>query len=284
MDKNYQVEKYAPEVCCVVGNYYSLKNNHEKAVLYFQRALRLDSNYLSAWTLMGHEYMELRNTGAAVQCYRNAIQICETDYRAWYGLGQTYEMLHLYQYALYYFKKATSLRPSDARMWSAVGNCMLKLGLKAEAVGTYERAVAAGDREGIATRDLARLYRDDEERLKAADMYYKFLKCNLYSASNLEEDQQSRLPDALVELAESFEEWEGYLQSEESLDIVVDSDQAEALLYIANYFRDRQPYLAGYFCQRFFPTIVSIRIYLLRVLAIDYSVSTDLKATRQESF
>lgn len=33
--------------------------------------------YLSAWTLMGHEYMELRNTAAAVQCYRNAVAISE---------------------------------------------------------------------------------------------------------------------------------------------------------------------------------------------------------------
>jgi anaphase-promoting complex subunit 8 len=49
-----------PETCCVVGNYYSLRNQHEKAVLYFQRALRLNPSYLSAWTLMGHEYVEVR--------------------------------------------------------------------------------------------------------------------------------------------------------------------------------------------------------------------------------
>ena len=83
-----KVDKYSPESCCVVGNYYSLKGQHERAVLYFQRALKLKSNYLSAWTLMGHEYMELRNTAAAVQCYRMAVDISETDYRAWYGLGE----------------------------------------------------------------------------------------------------------------------------------------------------------------------------------------------------
>ncbi len=37
-----------------------------QAVLYFRRALKLDRNYLSAWTLMGHEYVELQNTGAAI--------------------------------------------------------------------------------------------------------------------------------------------------------------------------------------------------------------------------
>ena len=57
----------------MIGNYYSLRRQHGKAVLYFQRALKLNPNYLSAWTLMGHEYMELKNTKAAIQSYRRAI-------------------------------------------------------------------------------------------------------------------------------------------------------------------------------------------------------------------
>jgi len=60
-------------VCVCAGNYYSLRSQHEKAVLYFQRALKLNPNYLSAWTLMGHEYMELKQTSAAIQAYRQAI-------------------------------------------------------------------------------------------------------------------------------------------------------------------------------------------------------------------
>ena len=57
----------------VLGNYYSLRSDHHKAVLYFQRALRLNPQYLAAWTLMGHEYMEMKNTNAAIQSYRQAI-------------------------------------------------------------------------------------------------------------------------------------------------------------------------------------------------------------------
>lgn len=59
-----------PETCCVVGNYYSLRGKHEREIVYFQRALKLSPKCMSAWTLMGHEYVELRNTAAAVQCYR----------------------------------------------------------------------------------------------------------------------------------------------------------------------------------------------------------------------
>ena len=33
---------------------------------YFKRALKLDKRCLSAWTLMGHEYLELKNPSAAI--------------------------------------------------------------------------------------------------------------------------------------------------------------------------------------------------------------------------
>lgn len=42
------------------------QGNHERAVEYFRRALRLSRHYLSAWTLMGHEYVEMKNAPAAI--------------------------------------------------------------------------------------------------------------------------------------------------------------------------------------------------------------------------
>lgn len=81
------IEKLSFSAGCYVwcaGNYYSLRTQHEKAVLYFQRALKLNPNYLAAWTLMGHEYMELKHTSAAIQAYRQAIGqyavLCDNTY------------------------------------------------------------------------------------------------------------------------------------------------------------------------------------------------------------
>ncbi|GFH11027.1 TPR_REGION domain-containing protein, partial [Haematococcus lacustris] len=96
-------DKYRPETCCIVGNYYSLKGQHEKAVEYFRRALKLQRTYLAAWTLMGHEFMELKNTAAAIEAYRQAVDLAASDFRAWYGLGQAYELLRMPYYALYYY-------------------------------------------------------------------------------------------------------------------------------------------------------------------------------------
>ncbi len=55
------------------GNHYSLRGEQEKAIQYFRRATELDQTYLSAWTLMGHEYVEVKNSHAAIESYRRAI-------------------------------------------------------------------------------------------------------------------------------------------------------------------------------------------------------------------
>ena len=138
------VDRFRPESACVVGNYYALKSEHEKAITYFRRALTLDRSFLSAWTLMGHEYVELKNTQAAIECYRRAADCNRKDYRAWYGLGQTYEVLEMHLYALWYYQRAAALCPYDAKMWTAVGSCLAKMGRAAQAIKAYKRALEVG--------------------------------------------------------------------------------------------------------------------------------------------
>jgi len=139
-----QTDKFRPETCCIVGNYYSLQSEHEKAVMYFRRALTLDRSFLSAWTLMGHEYVEMKNTHAALESYRRAVDVNRKDYRAWYGMGQTYELLEMQSYALFYYQRAAALRPFDDKIWKAVGACFARVGKLRNALAAYKRALVAG--------------------------------------------------------------------------------------------------------------------------------------------
>ncbi|EFH50251.1 hypothetical protein ARALYDRAFT_910072 [Arabidopsis lyrata subsp. lyrata] len=159
-------DKYRPESCCIIGNYYNLKGQHEKTVMYFRRALKLNK-YLSAWTLMGHEYVEMKNTHAAIDAYRRAVDINPCDYRAWYGLGQACEMMGMPFYALYYFRKSIFFLPNDSRLWIAMAKCyqteqlyMLeeeyhliklhqKLGRNEEAAFYFEKDLERMDAEGL---------------------------------------------------------------------------------------------------------------------------------------
>lgn len=166
-----RTDKFAPETACIVGNYFGLKSEHEKAVTYFRRALSLNKNFSPAWILMGHEFMELKNTPLAIDAYRSAVNINQRDYRAWYGLGQTYELLNLHFYALYYYWRAMMLRHKDSRMWCAMAGCYEAMDQKAEAKKCYERAVFCGDFQGVALPKLTKLCDQLGEKHKSKKYY-----------------------------------------------------------------------------------------------------------------
>ena len=144
-------DKFRPETNCILGNYYSLIAEHEKAVLHFRRALTLDRNFQAAWTLMGHEYIELKNTQAAIESYRRAVDTNRKDYRAWYGLGQGYEMLECYSYSLFYYQRAAAVCPGDPKMWAAVGNAYSKCNKNSNAIQAYKRALVVGSQMDVGT-------------------------------------------------------------------------------------------------------------------------------------
>lgn len=171
-----ETDKYRPETCCIVGNYYSLKSEHEKAVIYFRRALTLDRNCLTAWTLMGHEYVEMKNTHAAIEAYRRAVEANRKDYRAWYGLGQTYEVLEMHYYALYYYQRAAAIRPYDQRMWQALGNCFENLDRPDEAMKAYKRAIQGSAMDPAVLLRVGGLYEKAGDVANAVTYFRQCLK------------------------------------------------------------------------------------------------------------
>lgn len=135
----HNINKYCAETCCIIGNYYSIRENHEMAIVYFQRALKLNPKYHTAWLLLGQEYLQRKNTSAAAVAFRKAVDINKRDFRAWYNLGYTYELLKLRQYALYYYSKACELNPLDFKVWDAMGQCFIENGQTKNAEMCFKR-------------------------------------------------------------------------------------------------------------------------------------------------
>ncbi|CCH59613.1 hypothetical protein TBLA_0B07970 [Henningerozyma blattae CBS 6284] len=166
-----QIDRFRPETCCIIANFYSTRQEHEKSIMYFRRALTLNKKNTSAWTLMGHEFVELKNSHAAIECYRRAVDINPRDFKAWYGLGQAYEVLDMHLYSLYYFQKACALKPLDKRMWQALGECYFIVDNTDSALKCYKRALQLSDlalQDSIILYKLAILYEkmDDIENCK----------------------------------------------------------------------------------------------------------------------
>lgn len=169
-----KVDRYRPETCCVLANYYSVQRNIEESIEFFTRALKLNRSYPLAWTLLGHDYIEQKNTNAAIECYRRAASLNARDFRSWYGLGQAYEVLKLPYYAIYYYQKATDLRPNDVRMWRALAGCYRSMRQEAEMNDCYKRAVAC-DKSGknLAMIQVGRIYEKMGKTSIAIDYFHK---------------------------------------------------------------------------------------------------------------
>ena len=67
--------QYRPETCLILGNYYSMKGQPDKAVTYFKRALKLNPKCFASYVLIGHEYLEMKNPPAALDAYRTAANL-----------------------------------------------------------------------------------------------------------------------------------------------------------------------------------------------------------------
>lgn len=167
-------------------------------------------------------------------------------------------MLHLYQYACYYYKKASALRPQDARMWGAVGNCLLKLGLRGEAISVFERAVACGDSEGVSSRELARLCRAEGQAGRAAEYYLRYLQTTAVLDPHPHHDGPafSEVISAALGVAGSSSNGSAH-QAAGAMQFLdpaprIDADQAEGLLFLANHYRVARNYpMAEMFCNRY---------------------------------
>lgn len=64
---------WTKECCYVVGNMYSLLNQHDSSILWLKRALIIDPKYESALIVLGNEYINIKSPNDAINAYSAAI-------------------------------------------------------------------------------------------------------------------------------------------------------------------------------------------------------------------
>lgn len=170
------IDKFRPETLTVSGNFFAINGRHEDAISQFAMALRFDSSFNFAWTLIGHEFVELDNISAAIAAYTKATEANPRDFRALYGLGRAYELSKMPYHAILYYRNAVTMNPFDSRMWMALGECYEELGEKENAIKCYQRAVCNIDSDGIAIYRLAKLYKEENDDDRAAFCYESYIE------------------------------------------------------------------------------------------------------------
>eukprot|EP00835_Amoeboradix_gromovi_P004517 NODE_356_length_10223_cov_0.363098.p2 type:complete len:556 gc:universal NODE_356_length_10223_cov_0.363098:8627-6960(-) len=130
----------------VMGNHFSLMNNHHSSIKMFQIATTKKSLDPLPWLLMGFEYFGMENKSKALECYYSAYRLSENDYRVLYALGYFNEKSGFYARAIQFYSLLVELRPFDARFTIALAENhgylehyeeMLKYALKAHKLSNF---------------------------------------------------------------------------------------------------------------------------------------------------
>ena len=135
-----QTNKFRPETLAVSGNFYAINDQHDEAISNLAMAIRQDSSFYFAWTLIGHEFVELKNITAALSAYSKAYEVNQHDFRAIYGIGRVYDTADMTSHAVFHYRNAALVNPNDWRMWIALGDCYERLSELDSSLICYKKA------------------------------------------------------------------------------------------------------------------------------------------------
>lgn len=116
---------FCPETWIVLANTYSLNQDHETALQFLARALKIDPDNAYAFCLSGHEHACKENFEQAGHCYKNAINIDPRNVRAYWGLGNLSLKMEKFDTAIDYFMKALKINGKCSTFYTQIGIAFL---------------------------------------------------------------------------------------------------------------------------------------------------------------
>ncbi|KAJ3188253.1 Anaphase-promoting complex subunit 23 [Gaertneriomyces sp. JEL0708] len=227
-----ELDRFKPETCITLGNYYSSRRDHYHALQYFERATKLRPGFAEAFILMGDEYLELKNSNAALETYRRAADAAPHDFRTWFGIAKAFDLLDMPDHSLPYYQKAVACRPYQAQIWTSMGVCYEKVGKEQLAMMCYQRGLTCMDKDTILYFRIAKLY-DHSPRLRdkaQAAVFYK-LWVEEFEAKNGDKEMYYELwEEAHTFLTMFFKDKGKYAEAEVFLQEILHTERGKALL------------------------------------------------------
>ncbi|KAI0078189.1 protein prenylyltransferase [Panus rudis PR-1116 ss-1] len=130
----------SPQAWIAVGNCFSLQKEKTQALTCFRRAFQLDPSCAYAYTLSGHELID-EDFDKAINFFQSALRVDPRHYNAWYGLGTCYMRMSKLRLADYHFRKAAEIHPNNAILLGCVGMVHERTGNLEDALRLFNEAI-----------------------------------------------------------------------------------------------------------------------------------------------
>ncbi|OAX35569.1 TPR-like protein [Rhizopogon vinicolor AM-OR11-026] len=134
------INPQSPQAWIAVGNLFSLQKERSQALACFRRAAEIDPSCAYAYTLSGHESID-EDLDKAIGFFETALRADPRHYNAWYGLGTCYLRMSKIRLAEYHYRKAVEIHPNNAVLLGCIGMAVERRGDKAAAHGLFDQAV-----------------------------------------------------------------------------------------------------------------------------------------------
>ena len=114
---------------------------NQEALTFFDKALKIDPRYASAWYNKGVALYNLGRYEEAITCCEKALEIDPKYTSAWNNKGVALNNLGRYEEAITCYDKALGLDPKCVGAWNNKGVALYNLGRYEEAIEKYQEAL-----------------------------------------------------------------------------------------------------------------------------------------------
>ena len=171
LDRFEEIEPDGLNLYIARAAFYSKSDQHQKAILFYKRALRNTEFPEEIWPLIAMEYQVVGNYDLAYKYLRLTLEENPQDEIAIYNLALCFDLLDRTEEGIRYFNRFTNRHPYSEVAWYHLGILQARERLYDEALRSVDFAILIDEYFTAAYYEKARILERTHRLVEAADIY-----------------------------------------------------------------------------------------------------------------
>lgn len=160
------------------GNLYKSIYNIDSSLVYYNKALSIDSSYFNLFYSRGLIHFNAKNYDLAIKDFRKTYELNNKNADALHNIGACFSNLALPDSALVYYDKAIVINPKYENAYINKAQTLVNLGKKDEALEVYSKAISINNKNESIILNRAQLYYEKQDWMNCIIDLSNALKIN----------------------------------------------------------------------------------------------------------
>jgi len=167
-----------PKIVVAIGQIYFRQNNYQEAIKAFEKAIKLNKNYVVAYSNLGYTYMSLREWDKAIQNFRIILKYpnLTSPHYVYNAVGWVYYEKNEFRKSIEELKKAIELKKNYAIAYYNLGLSLMGLEDFDQAINEFKNAIKYQPDLVQPHNQLALIYLKKNMKQKARKKFQKVME------------------------------------------------------------------------------------------------------------